>query len=344
MSSCITEKQIYQSASGEKEIAKWRLLARAREQYDPYIKWKEDLIKELYAGSNLVDTKKGPIEYAINGDSGPYLIVMHGEPGGYDQTAALFSDMFGKGFRVISWSRPGYIRTPLEVAKTIEEQADAAAALLDALNIDRVAVLGYSAGGPPAINFSSRYPERTWALILECAVTGKWVDSSDTLQGKIFFGYLMYQDPFLWSSNVLGTYAPRIIGMSTIETQSSLDKQETKKLMENIMNDPKRVKVLTGIIKSMSPSGLRETGVENDIEQLKQVKDLPLKDIKAPTLVIHGTNDTAVSVEYAHYAAKTIPHVELYLVPGGFHVMALTDSIETITQKRVNFLQEYAIE
>ena len=65
-------------------------------------------------------------------------------------------------------------------------------------------------------------------------------------------------------------------------------------------------------------------------------------DIKAPTLVIHGTNDADVSVENAQYAAETIPHVELYLVPGGFHIMALTDSIDSITQKRVNFLQEHA--
>jgi len=342
LSSCITEKEMYQSASGEKELPKWRLLSRAREQYGPYTKWKIGLIKELYAGSKLVDTKKGPIEYAIIGDSGPYLIVMHGEPGGYDQAAALFSDMFDKGFRVISWSRPGYIRTPLEVAKTYEEQADAAAALLDALHIDRVAVLGYSAGGPPAINFSSRYPERIWALILECAVTQKYEFPSDNLQAEIYYGLLMYQDPFLWSSDVVGTIAPRIIGMSTIEMESSLDEQATQKLMDNIMNDPKRVKVLTGMMKSMSPSGLRQAGVENDIEQLKQVKDLPLKDIKAPTLIIHGTNDADVPVENAQYAAKTIPHVELYLVPGGFHIMALTDSIDEITTKRVNFLQEHA--
>jgi len=342
MTSCITGKAMYQSASGEKEIAKWRLLARAREQYDPYIRWKEGLIKELYAGSKLVDTKKGPIEYSIIGDSGPYLIIMHGEPGGYDQTAALFGDMFGQGFRVISWSRPGYIRTPLKVAKTYEAQADAAAALLDALKIDRVAVLGYSAGGPPAINFSSRYPERTWALILECAVTRKYEFPSDKLQTKIYYGYLMYEDPFLWSSEVVGTTAPRMIGMSTIGMESSLGKQEARRLMHNMMKDPKRVKVLTGLMKSMSPSGLRRVGVENDIEQLKQVKDLPLKKIKAPTLVIHGANDADVPVENAQYAAKTIPQVELYLVPEGFHIMALTDSINTITQKRVSFLQEHA--
>jgi pimeloyl-ACP methyl ester carboxylesterase len=340
--SCITEKEMYQSASGEKELPKWRLLARAREAYSPYIKWKEDLIKELYNGSKVIDTKKGPIEYAINGESGPYLIVMHGGPGGYDQTAALFSDMFDKGFRVLSWSRPGYIRTPLDVAKTYEEQADAAAALLDALNIDRVAVLGYSAGGPPAIYFASSYPNRTWALILECAVTRKWVVSSDNIEEKIYFGYLMYQDPFLWTSDVVGSNAPRLIGMSTIEMESSLDKEETKKLMDAIMADPRRVKVLTGMMKSMSPGDLRKAGMENDVEQLEKINDLPLKDIKAPTLIIHGTKDADVSVEDAKFAAQTIPNVELYLVPKGFHVMAITDSIDDITRKRLDFLSKHA--
>jgi pimeloyl-ACP methyl ester carboxylesterase len=339
---CMTENEMYQSASGEKELPKWRVLSRAREQFDPYIKWKEGLVKELYAGSRIADTKKGPIEYAIDGDTGPCVIVMHGEPGGYDQTAALFGDMFGKGFRVISWSRPGYIRTPLAVARTYEEQADAAAALLDALNIDRVAVLGFSAGGPPAIDFASRYPERTWALILECAVTKRYEFSADGLMDKVYYGYLMYEDPFLWSADVVGTHAPRMIGMSTIGMESSLGDQETEKLMDDIMNDPKRVKVLTGLMRSMSPSGLRQTGVRNDIDQLRQLKDLPLKDIETPTLVIHGTNDADVSVENAQYAAVTMPHVELFLVPGGFHVMALTDSIDRITRKRVEFLQAHA--
>lgn len=340
---CISEKEMYQSASGEKDIPKWRLLARARESHGPYIKWKEDLIKEIYAGSQVIETKKGPIEYAVHGDSGPYLMVMHGGPGGYDQTAALFGDMFDKGFRILSWSRPGYIRTPLEVGTTFDEQADAAASLLDALNIKKVAVLGYSAGGPPAIYFSARYPERTWALILECAVTRKWVVNTENVEEKIYFGYLMYRDPFLWSSDVVGSHAPRMIGMSTIGMESSLNKEETEKLMDSIMKDPRRVKVLTGMMKSMSPGDLREAGMKNDVAQLEKVKDLPLKDVKAPTLIIHGIKDADVSVEDAKFAARTISNVELYIVPGGFHVMAITDAIDDITRKRVDFLKEHAV-
>jgi len=344
LSSCIMEKELYQSASGEKELPKWRILARAREEFGPYIRWKEDLVGKLYTGSKVIETKMGPIEYAITGDSGPFLMVMHGAPGGYDQTAALFSDMFEKGFRIISWSRPGYIRTPLDVAKTYEDQADAAAALLDALKIEKVAVLGYSAGGPPAIHFSARYPSRTWALILECAVTRKWMVSSDNIEENIYFGYLMYQDSFLWSSDVVGAYAPRMIGMSTIEMESSLDDKETEELMDHIMKDPQRVKVLTGLMKSMSPGELRKSGMENDIEQLGKVSNLPLKKIQAPTLVIHGTDGADVSMEDAKFAKQTISDVELYLVNGGFHVMALTDNIDDITQKRLDFLRKHASE
>ena len=95
--------------------------------------------------------------------------------------------------------------------------------------------------------------------------------------------------------------------MSTIEMESSLDKDATKKLMDSIMHDPRRVKVLTGLMKSMSPGGLRRDGMENDVEQLKKVKDLPLKKIKAPTLIVHDTDDADVSVADAAHAANAIP-------------------------------------
>ena len=149
-------------------------------------------------------------------------------------------------------------------------------------------------------------------------MTRKWVVNTENLEEKIYFGYLMYQDPFLWTSDVVGTKAPRLIGMSTIEMESSLNKQETEKLMDHIMSDPRRVNVLTGLMKSMSPGDLREAGMKNDVAQLKKVKDLPLKDVKAPTLIIHGTKDADVSVEDAKFAARTIPDVNCIWCPGGF--------------------------
>ncbi len=304
-----------------------------------YLKWKEALKKKLFARSTIVDTRKGPVEYAIDGDSGPYVMVIHGGPGGYDQTSALFSDMLDKGFRILSWSRPGYLRTPLDNGATFTEQADLAAALIDSLGIDRVAVLGYSAGGPSAVYFSVRYPDRIWALILECAVTRRWRISPDNIEERIYFGWLMYDDAFLWTADAAAHIAPRLIGMSTIEMESSLDLEEQIRLIHDIMKDKRRINVLKNLMKSMSPAELRKDGMKNDIAQLRRIKDLPMNGIKAPTLIIHGTDDADVSVRDAQLAAERIPQSELYLVPGGFHVLALADSIDQITEKRISFLQ-----
>ena len=52
--------------------------------------------------------------------------------------------------------------------------AESFVALLDALDIDKVVVLCGSGGGPPAIQFAARHPQRTIALLLECAVTGSF--------------------------------------------------------------------------------------------------------------------------------------------------------------------------
>jgi pimeloyl-ACP methyl ester carboxylesterase len=344
LASCISTKTQLGLATGKTTLPEWRIIARARAEYGPYLSWKLTLMKELSDNSSIVYTEKGPVEYRIDGDSGPYLLVIHGGPGGYDQTGALFRDMLGKGFRVISFSRPGYVRTPIEDGRTFEEQADLAAALMDNLKVRKASVLGYSAGGPVAIQLAVRHPGRVEALILECAVTKKWTVSADNLQEKLFFGYLMYSDPFLWASDVSGRLAPRLVGMSTVEMESSLDKEEQKKLMDSIMKDEGRVSVLKDMVKSMSPEELRRDGMENDIEQLGKVRDLPLGKIKAPTLIIHGTSDADVPVDNAAYAASVIPGAELFLVKGGFHVMILTDASGEITARRVSFLKKHTAE
>ena len=178
--------------------------------------------------------------------------------------------MIGKGFRVLAWSRPGYVRTPLSVGKSYPEQADAAAALMDALGIDRAAVLGYSAGGPPAIYFAHRHPDRIWALILECAVTRRYAVNPENFRERIFFGYLMYDDPFLWTSDITARYAPKAVGLSVIGMESTLGGNARRTLVEHIMKDKQRTKVLKNLIKSMSPDELREKGMDNDLIELPE--------------------------------------------------------------------------
>jgi 2-hydroxy-6-oxonona-2,4-dienedioate hydrolase len=119
----------------------------------------------LAAGSQIVETQHDPIEYTAWGE-GPAVLVVHGAGGGYDHGISIARAFGGEGFRWISPSRFGYLRTPLPADASTTAQADAFAELLDALRIKRVAILAISGGVPPALQFAQRYPERASALVL----------------------------------------------------------------------------------------------------------------------------------------------------------------------------------
>ncbi len=320
------------------------ILRRAREKYGPYIRWKRNLTAELKKGSKVIETGIGTVEYTIHGTSGPYVAVMHGAPGGYDQTEALFRDLFGKGYRILSWSRPGYIRTPLSSGKTFEEQAETFTSLINALGIDRIAIIAYSAGGPVALNFAAHNPERVWALILESAVSRKYEINHDNISENIFFGHLMFNGPSLWLADVIAHHAPMLVGWATAEMESSLDEDEVMNLMRAIMKDEQRIKILMDLIRSMSPPRLRAKGLKNDMRQLKMVENLPFERVAAPALIIHGSDDFDVPLDHAEKAAGSIPNAGIYIVKGGFHILALSDAADEICEKKMMFLKRHAPE
>jgi pimeloyl-ACP methyl ester carboxylesterase len=90
--------------------------------------------------------------------------------GGYDQGLAAIR-IIGDDDYWIAPSRFGYLRTPLPEDATPTAQADAYAALLDALNIPKTMIVGISAGGPSSLLFALNHPDRCSALILVSAVT-----------------------------------------------------------------------------------------------------------------------------------------------------------------------------
>jgi hypothetical protein len=53
--------------------------------------WKADYVRRLEAGSRVIETRLGPIEYSDMGEGVPVL-SLHGTPGGYDQSLAARSN------------------------------------------------------------------------------------------------------------------------------------------------------------------------------------------------------------------------------------------------------------
>src|SRR5512135_3506993 len=94
----------------------------------------------------IVQTRVGPIECAAFGE-GPVVMCLHGAMGAYDQSLILARTIGSDGYRYIAVSRPGYLGSPLSAGRSAQEQADACAALLDALAVTDAGVMAVSGGG-----------------------------------------------------------------------------------------------------------------------------------------------------------------------------------------------------
>ncbi len=69
------------------------------------------------------------------------------------------------GVRWVSYDRPGYGGSTPRPGRSMRSAADDAAAVADALGIDRFAVLGHSGGGPHALACGARLPERVVGVV-----------------------------------------------------------------------------------------------------------------------------------------------------------------------------------
>lgn len=259
--------------------------------------------------SQVIETAKGPIEYIRRGDTGPLVLFLHGTPGGYDQAPAEAE------YRMIAPSRPGYLRTPISVGRTPAEQADAYAALLDALGeTEKVFVMGASGGGPSAYTFAANYPERTAALIAIEALSHAETFDDEEAPPALFqtdFGSWL----FLKMGEMQG---PEGLVKMLIPDPAN---------QQRVLEDEEKLAGMIGLIWSTWPASLRKDGINNDMEQFASM-DLPLTDITVPVLAVHGTADTNVDIEQAEYAGDRINNFTLHVIEGADHMMPMTHAEE----------------
>jgi pimeloyl-ACP methyl ester carboxylesterase len=279
----------------------------AAQAYRRYREATRDIWKRLPRNSRVVATTRGPMEYALVGE-GPTLLFAHGALGGYDQSLNMARLIHG--FKVLAPSRPGYLRTPLTTGRSPSEQADAYAALLDALNISRVAIIGGSGGGPSALRFALQHPGRCWALVLVSAVCLRPPPS--TVGAYWCWATLAPFDVAMWWFTHLAFQALMSGDGIAPEVRARLEHdQDTMDIVRQAL--------------LIHPTSLRTAGLVNDLLQAPRVFPLEgLERIRLPTLVIHGTHDPVVPFANAEHLARTIPGATLLPLEGGGHLSIAT--------------------
>jgi pimeloyl-ACP methyl ester carboxylesterase len=248
---------------------------------------------------HVVSTKWGAVEYAQRGSGDPVLVVhgiFHNCVGGLLSVRDLCPER-----HVIAPSRFGYLGSSMPSNATPQAQADAFTALLDALDIGQIDVIGLSAGATSALQLALRHAERVKHL----AVLMGNLPGSPTAVVQPFSVKLSNRQLPMWA---LKTFAPS----TTARLVSAIPK--------GFAMTAEDVRFATEFIDSlfpMSPEGYNfDASVSN-----ADVNDYNLEAISVPTLIVHTKDDQLASHEASKRAAERIPGARFVSLESGGHLM-----------------------
>jgi pimeloyl-ACP methyl ester carboxylesterase len=274
-----------------------------------WLAYRHDLRSErerVATGSHLIDTRCGPIEFAAAG-AGPAVLLVHGAGGGFDQALGIARELAEHGFHAIAMSRFGYLRTPLPADASPAAQADAHACLLDALGIERAAIVGVSAGAPSTMQFALRYPERATAMVLLVPLAYAPRDSKPLSPAvRFMLEKAIKSDLLFWSAlKIAPSFVVKTILATPPEVLAKADAQEqarARELMEHIL-----------------PLSQRQAGLLNEAEIARALPRYELEWISTPTLVISLKDDLYGTYESACYTAAHIAGARFIGYESGGH-------------------------
>lgn len=280
--------------------------------------------------SQTAQTACGPIEYAVAG-SGPPVLVVHGAGGGFDQGLDFGAPLVEQGFRIIAVSRFGYLSTPMPEDASPAAQADAHACLLAALGIERVAVIGGSAGAPSSIQFALRHPNRVAALVL--LVPAVYVPRPDNAPSvhtppgmQLIMNTALQSDFLFWIMNKVAR-GPLIRIM--LATPPSVVRNAPPDEQTRIQQ----------VLDHVLPISARRDGLLNEANVIPSLPRYDLERINVPTLTLSCADDLFGTYDGARYTANHIPGARFVGYPSGGHLWV--GHQQEVTREITQFLKRH---
>ncbi len=204
-----------------------------------------------------------------------------------------------------------------DVPYTLNDMADDAAALLDALNIKSAHIAGASMGGMIAQLLAIRHPQKTRSLISLMSTTS---------------------DPSLPRSDPKAQQA--LMEKPPAEDRDSVADHGVK--MRLVVASPAYPEDQAKVRARFAANYDRSYYPEGAIRQWAAIVATPprteaLKKIDVPTLVLHGDADILIKPEAGRHTAECIKGAELKIIEGWGHNMPIS-AVPNITAPMIDFI------
>ncbi|MEO1016539.1 MAG: alpha/beta hydrolase [Pseudomonadota bacterium] len=256
------------------------------------------------------------------------IIYLHGYLGSRLEVGAT-RDIKG---HVFGFDRPGYGRSDLCDRPSLSAAGDHIRRALDNLEIDRVAIIGVSAGAPYAAATAAALGTRVTGCLLAAGLGGPDV-ITDAGGSAIIFKHLgrmpvlarMYAKGFLGPAHRLGVEQHFL--------RQSLE-SDLKGLRDDD-DDDRIIECMTMSLRAGFERGL--DGPLNDLAVLGNSWDFDIRTITAPVVITHGTADRTVPAAHARWYARQLPHARVRLVPGERHVSFVANHANELIAEAQSF-------
>jgi pimeloyl-ACP methyl ester carboxylesterase len=263
----------------------------------------------LVGHSQTIQTSFGTLEYAEMGEGEPMLIV-HGAEGGFDQGIDMTGAMAGRGYRLIVPSRFGYLRSTMPNDPTTAMQADAYVQLLDHLGIDKVVVVGISAGVWSSLQFAIRHPDRCRALVL--LVPANYLPAGTAIHGGAIVSVMVHSNFVAWALLKLKPIMPGGMTRMMLGTDSAVVRAA----------DPSEKVRVQQVLDHLLPVSQRIAGMNFDVKTAATHEPYPIGKIACPVLTISAEDDRFGTATRAKYIAASVPDGRAIIFPTGGHALA----------------------
>jgi class 3 adenylate cyclase/pimeloyl-ACP methyl ester carboxylesterase len=271
-------------------------------------------------------------QYAKKGDAHiAYQVVGEGNPLDLVLVSAWFSHVEARwdlpGYahylgrlssfsRLISFDKYGMgLSDPIRSRELppLEEWMDDVSAVMDAVGLERAAIMGAGEASPMAELFAATYPERTSALVLAnatariSAAPGYEIGASPVLQDRLIW---MAEQTWGRGDDIIAAINPSLAGDSAAAEA-------------------------WGRFFRLSASPATAAAVMRMLFEL-DVRDV-LPAIRVPTLVVHRRDNPIITADQGRYLADHIEGAKFVAVPGADYGLAVGD-IDVVVDEVEDFL------
>ena len=238
--------------------------------------------------------------YFTERGSGPPLLLVHG----LMVTGEMFDPVIehlATRHRVIVPDLRGHGRSRrLPPPYTAAQLASDLSRLLDYLDINSTAVMGYSQGGAIAQQLVLDDPKRCDRLVLACTYAFNMATTREQLEGHLM--------PLLVNTLGMRRFANLVVSQGTKQLG-----KERAEWLASLMADQDRKLIVSAWRETMAFDSRRR-----------------LTEIKCPTLVVAGSNDQAVPIHHARMLHDGISGSQLVIIDGADHALIWTHPDELV--------------